>query len=335
MCTDDLNRLRIIALLVSLKRQMSTTKFFEMLKIIENHPSWTNGRSKTFPIIPVQLCVFRGDPESQRGKILEVRIVEFDRERGSLQSCSLDSRSWNSLASDKEFTSFCKSRMWTTIWLAIEGFLCCCKEDNSSILAWIAWSISSQQILLNSSNSWQSLAWSSWKSLFLNSKSPYTLILSLWAWSAHGLAWCNWNRWDSNSWLISLKAKSEFRLSQFLASASASAWYNICWASLSPRTAKSPFRWKMFWRCSLSQRMHNVSRSLFPFDCELKSVVATDSLINSAPISWGPRRPDTWLALCFQILQIPTVMKLCQLLLVCCCWMLRNSVNLLDLWESW
>ena len=40
MCTDDLNRLRIIALLVSLKRQMSTTKFFEMLKIIENHPSW-------------------------------------------------------------------------------------------------------------------------------------------------------------------------------------------------------------------------------------------------------------------------------------------------------
>ena len=89
MCTDDLNRLRIIALLVSLKRQMSTTKFCEMLKIIENHHSWSNGRSKTFPIIPVQFCVFRGNPESQRGKILELRIVEFDLERGSLQSCSL------------------------------------------------------------------------------------------------------------------------------------------------------------------------------------------------------------------------------------------------------
>ena len=117
----------------------------------------------------------------------------------------------NSLSSDKEFTFFCTSRVWAINWLTVAGFLYWC-TDNSCILACLARSVSSQQILLNSSISWQSLAWSSWKSLFLNSDSPYKLILSLWAWSAHRLAWCSWNRWDSNSWLISWKAKSEFSL---------------------------------------------------------------------------------------------------------------------------
>ena len=68
----------------------------------------------------------------------------------------------------------------------------------------------SQQNFLNSSISWQSLAWFSWKSLFLNSNSPYKLISSLWAWSVHRLAWCSWNLWDTNSWLISWEALSEF-----------------------------------------------------------------------------------------------------------------------------
>ena len=51
-------------------------KFFELLKIVEDSPSWAGDRSKTSPIILVQFCVFRGNPESQRGKVLELRIVE-------------------------------------------------------------------------------------------------------------------------------------------------------------------------------------------------------------------------------------------------------------------
>ena len=85
--------------------------------------------------------------------------------------------------------------MWVNNWLTVEGSLVCCK-DNSSFLACLARSVSSQQILLNSSISCQSLAWSSWKSpLFLHSNSPHKLILSLWAWSAHRRAWCSWHRW--------------------------------------------------------------------------------------------------------------------------------------------
>ena len=134
-------------------------------------------------------------------------------------------------------------------------------------------SCSSQQIHFNSSISWQYLAWFSWQSLFLNSNSPHKLILYLCAWSAHRLAWCSWNRWDSNSWLISWKAMSEFLFSQFLASTSVPASYICCRAILSPRTAISAFRSKIFWRFSVSQRMRNVliSIPLFSFDCELKN----------------------------------------------------------------
>ena len=59
-------------------------------------------------------------------------------------------------------------------------------------------------------------------------------------------------RWDSNSWLISLDANSEFHFSQFFDSTSASASHNFCWTILYPRTAASTFRSKSFWRFSLS-----------------------------------------------------------------------------------
>ena len=51
-------------------------KFFELLKIEEDSPSWASGRSKTFPVILVPFCVSRGNPESQRGEVLGLRIVE-------------------------------------------------------------------------------------------------------------------------------------------------------------------------------------------------------------------------------------------------------------------
>ena len=57
--------------------------------------------------------------------------------------------------------SFVLSRTW----VKVVGFLSRCMDD-SSILACLAWSVSSQHVLINSSISWQYLAWSSWKSLF-------------------------------------------------------------------------------------------------------------------------------------------------------------------------
>ena len=63
--------------------------------------------------------------------------------------------------------------------------------------------------------SWQSLAWFSWKILFSQFQFSTQAHWSLWAWSALRLAWCSWNRWESNSWLISWKAKSECLFSPF------------------------------------------------------------------------------------------------------------------------
>ena len=65
--------------LLSLKHQVShlkmkMPKFFELLKIVKDCPA--GGRSKTFPITPVHFGVFRGNPESHGGKVLELRIVE-------------------------------------------------------------------------------------------------------------------------------------------------------------------------------------------------------------------------------------------------------------------
>ena len=61
------------------------------------------------------------------------------------------------------------------------------------------------------------------EAIFLICTSPSCLFLSLWAWSAHWFACCSGYRWNSNSWLISQRAISEFLFSQYLTSTSASA----------------------------------------------------------------------------------------------------------------
>ena len=83
----------------------------------------------------------------------------------------------NSLVSDKEFTLFCKYWIWVNNWLTVVEFLSW-RKDNSSFLACLARSASSQQILLNASISWQYFAWFSRKSLFQISNSPYNFISS-------------------------------------------------------------------------------------------------------------------------------------------------------------
>ena len=68
------------------------------------------------------------------------------------------------------------------------------------------------------------------------------------------------------------------------------------WASFSPWMAMSTFRSKIF--CRLSRSLNACtklnSRSLFPLDFEIKSVVATDSRSNSTSVSWWLERLDTW-----------------------------------------
>ena len=60
--------------------------------------------------------------------------------------------------------------------------------------------------------------------------------------------------------------------------------------------AKSTFRSRIFWRWSrsLNACTNFSSRSLYSLDCELKSVVATDSRSNSTSFSWWVERLDTW-----------------------------------------
>ena len=121
--------------------------------------------------------------------------------------------------------------------------------------------------------------------LLLNSNSPHKQILSLWAWSAHRLAWCTWNRWDSNPSLISWNAISLRCVSQFLASTWASASYSFCWVVLSlleqPSQLSVQGSFGDFF-LSFNECTTFVSRSLLPLDIELKIVVATDALSNTA-----------------------------------------------------
>ena len=81
-------------------------QFFELLKIVEDSPYWAGGRSKSFPLIPVPFCVSRGNPESQRGKVLGLRIVEVPSGTWVAPELLPDSGSKNSVASDKGFTLF-------------------------------------------------------------------------------------------------------------------------------------------------------------------------------------------------------------------------------------
>ena len=75
---------------------------------------------------------------------------EMEEERGSLQSCSLVQDRKILLHLTRNLSLFCKFRIWDIIWHTIVRFLCCCM-DNSSSLPCLAWSVSSQQILLDSS----------------------------------------------------------------------------------------------------------------------------------------------------------------------------------------
>ena len=140
-----------------------------------------------------------GNPESRQGTVLGLGIVEGWLGTWVAPVLLAVSGSWNSLASDKEFTLFCYSWIWVKSRLRLVGSLFAC-IDISSRIACLARSVSWH---LHSSISWQSLVWFSWKSLFLNSTSPPNFIFSLWARSAHWFACCSCNRWDSSSWWVS------------------------------------------------------------------------------------------------------------------------------------
>ena len=111
-----------------------------------------------FLSIPSPLSVSRGNPESQR--VIVLRLTEqqkFDRELGSLQSCSL--------IQGRETFSYIGQGIHSVLQFLNPSHhlthgcgipLCCCMDD-SSILACLARFASSQQILLNSSISWKSL----------------------------------------------------------------------------------------------------------------------------------------------------------------------------------
>ena len=121
-------------------RSQNLTGRCQILWIAEDFWGLSFGRSKTSA---VPFSVLRGNPESQRGKVLELRIVEVWSGTWVAPELLRDSGSWNSLASDKEFTLFCKSWIWAIVWLTLVGFLRCC-TDNSSLLPCLACSISSQ-----------------------------------------------------------------------------------------------------------------------------------------------------------------------------------------------
>ena len=74
----------------------------QILWIAEDNPSWARGRSKTFPVIPLPFCVSRDNPESQRGKVLGLRLVEVWSGTWIAPELLPGSRSRSSLASDKE-----------------------------------------------------------------------------------------------------------------------------------------------------------------------------------------------------------------------------------------
>ena len=71
------------------------------------------------------------------------------------------------------------------------------------------------------------------------SNSPHKLIYSLWAWSAHWLAWSNSLFRDSSGWWVSYEANSDFWCSHSLLSRWASASDRLLRASPSPWMAIS------------------------------------------------------------------------------------------------
>ena len=243
-------------------------KFFELLKVVGGFVLRGQVVVQNFSIIPYNSVCFAAIQNRSAARSWNSESFEFDQESGSLQSCSLFQDRKILMHRTRKLLSFWKSWMWVNNWLTVVGFLRCCK-DNSSHLACLVCTFSSKHVLLNSAISWQYLAWFSWKSPFLNSNSPYQLIFSLWTWSAHRLAWCSWNRWDSNSWLISCKEWFRFGFSQLFAS----VWYNFCWTSSLPE-------WPTLDHFSLSTELRKKGCNRFSVQFYL--------------ISWWLERLDTW-----------------------------------------
>ena len=132
-------------------------QFSAFSKRTEDGASRASRLSKTFPEVPMEFLVSNGNPESQRGEVLGLGILKGWLGTWMHQSSSVSQdrkillhRSQNSRCSaNPEFESRAD--------LTVVGFLSCCM-DKSPILNRLALSVSSQQILRNSSNSWQSLA---------------------------------------------------------------------------------------------------------------------------------------------------------------------------------
>ena len=160
----------------------------------------------TFPEVPIICRVSWGNPESRRG------MVGTQKSRGLIGNVGR-----SGVAPWFRIVKFC--RIWQGIYFVL-WFLNLSQQLTHSrrilvlmnclcINSYLSCSI----CFLNSSVSWQSLAWFSWKSLFLNSISPNKLILPLWTWPAHRFACCSWNRWDFEL-LIDL-IKRDIRISVF------------------------------------------------------------------------------------------------------------------------
>ena len=110
----------------------------------------------------------------------------------------------------------------------------------------------------------------------------HTGWFSFWNWSAHRLAWCNWIRWDSKSWLISLKAMSEFL---FFSSQLLPPLHTVFTESFLFLERPSQLFVQGFWKMFLYW-MNGVLILISSLLTELKIVVATDFLFKFAPASW-------------------------------------------------
>ena len=280
--------------------EMKMPKFFELLKIVEDCLFWAGGRSKNVSQKTCTiLCISRQSRIASRQSPGNQNRRSLIRNVGRLQSCSLiqgrrilSCLTRNSLCYvNPEFEPSFDSRS--------QDSFCFCIRQFFAFLACLTRSVSLQQILLNSSISWQSLAWFSWQSLFLNSNSPYKLILSLSEPDLPiGLLGEAEIAATQNSWLISWKEWSRFRFSQFFASISASAWNHFLLSLV--LFLELPSQLSVQGSCgdylclSIVIVTTFLSRSLFPLDRELASVVATDFRSNSTPVSRRLERLDTW-----------------------------------------
>ena len=352
----------------------------ELLKIVEDSPSWAGDRSKTSPIILVQFCVFRGNPESQRGKVLEIRIVEawsrtwvapwfritkFSCIRQGILLCSvilesepsIDSRCGMPLLMHRQFINSClscsissffatnSSQFFNFLAISCMIFL---EEPISQFqfstqanfylseldlpidlldvpeiveIQVLAWSLEKRcknsllptsclNFSLSFSQSWlsYSLSLQTAESTFRSrifwrfSLNEYT---TFWSRSLSSLLTVNWTLRFPISRLNRSISFIQFLLSYSLSS---NSWVNF------------PFK-DLLEIISVVQRMHYVCVSISsPLDIELKIVVTTDALSNTAsnflvkvnPPTWSPH-PVSW---CLSKPNIGTLMAAVILLLL-------------------